>query len=372
MEIDHPLARLEKKIGANWPNMLNARQRTTETFKKINDTLGALSDDRVPLLSKENSSEVSVIAFGSLARQEFTQGSDLDWTLLIDGQVDPDHLKLQKKVEQQLESLCLKSPGQEGTFGDMVFSHDLVHQIGGDEDTNRNTTRRCLMLLESVPLGGNDLAYSSVIKAILLRYLNEDPSFQSKKGQGAVPRFLLNDFARYWRTMAVDFAYKRRKRFGKGAALRVIKLRVSRKLLFASGLLSCFACKMKLANQESAPCPGNANECIQCLSNFLKKTPQEIVALYLLHFLDSKNGEEKDKTRELATQLFSNYDLFLGILEDQAKREHLDSLDLEQFETDEAFKEARELSREFSKNIQTLFFKLDLELTRLTQEYGVF
>ena len=34
-----------------------------------------------------------------------------------------------------------------------------------------------------------------------------------------VPRFLLNDFARYWWTMAVDFAYKQRTRFGEGAAI---------------------------------------------------------------------------------------------------------------------------------------------------------
>ena len=63
------------------------------------------------------------------------------------------------------------------------------------------------MLLESVALGRQE-AHQSVIRAVLKRYLIEDPSFGRQSGPYRVPRFLLNDFARYWRTMTVDFAYK--------------------------------------------------------------------------------------------------------------------------------------------------------------------
>ena len=38
-------------------------------------------------------SNTSVIAFGSLARKEWTSGSDVDWTLMIDGPADMDHLR---------------------------------------------------------------------------------------------------------------------------------------------------------------------------------------------------------------------------------------------------------------------------------------
>jgi hypothetical protein len=34
----------------------------------------------------------------------------------------------------------------------MIGSHDIVHEIGGEDDTNSNTTRRVLLLLESNPL----------------------------------------------------------------------------------------------------------------------------------------------------------------------------------------------------------------------------
>jgi hypothetical protein len=45
-----------------------------------------------------------------------------------------------------------KAPGQTGTFGNMAFSHDIIHQIGGQNDSNKNTTQRILLLLESVEL----------------------------------------------------------------------------------------------------------------------------------------------------------------------------------------------------------------------------
>jgi hypothetical protein len=80
--------------------------------------------------------------------------------------------------------------------------------IGGDNDTNNNTTRRILLLLESQPIGDNK-AHSRVMKGVLSRYILEDsrPKMPTKN---EIPRFLLNDIIRYWRTMAVDFGYKRR------------------------------------------------------------------------------------------------------------------------------------------------------------------
>ena len=360
--MNRPIEDLSKSIGENWTHINSARANTESTLQKIRTVLNSNSKDGVPIFPNDGS--ISVVAFGSLARYEFTSGSDLDWTMLVDGPVDTKHLDIKRETEKNLEELDLRGPGQEGTFGEMVFSHDLVHQIGGDEDTNRNTTRRCLMLLESIPIFGDETAYRRVINAIITRYLEDDPNIVNH-----VPRFLLNDFVRYWRTMAVDFVYKRRKRYGKGAALRLIKLRFSRKLLFASGLLSCFACPMKMSvTQEECP-KADKEACIQCLGNLFKKSPLEIIALYFLKFSEGKN---KDNVQSVASNLFGAYDQFLGVLQDEEVRKHLDNLQPDELDEDSKYQQAREWSHTFNKAILDLFFHLDEELGELTKTYGVF
>src|SRR4051812_32366173 len=64
-------------------------------------------------------------------------------------------------------------PGSSGIFGIMVGSHSLVHEIGGEDDTNSNTTRRILLLLESLAVG-DPAAHTRVRQQILNRYLRDD------------------------------------------------------------------------------------------------------------------------------------------------------------------------------------------------------
>ena len=71
----------------------------------------------------------------------------------------------------------LKGPGREATFGGLAFSHDIINNIGGNEDTNKNTTQRILLLLESKLIANDsieDNAHSRVINGILDRYIRED------------------------------------------------------------------------------------------------------------------------------------------------------------------------------------------------------
>lgn len=48
------------------------------------------------------SGDASVVVFGSLARDEFTDESDLDWTLLVDGQANSDHLHTAQAIRKKL------------------------------------------------------------------------------------------------------------------------------------------------------------------------------------------------------------------------------------------------------------------------------
>ena len=213
-------------------------------------------------------------------------------------------------------------------------------------------------------LGRNE-AYDRVVKNVLLRYIQEDTNFVRQTGPHHVPRFLLNDFARQWWTTAVDFAYKHRARFGKGSAIRNLKLRMSRKLIYVSGLLTCFGCDLGFGPiKRIADCakPGEVSAHHTSVRERLQP-PLETLAGALLAF---------DHLDSTARKLLSAYDGFLGMLTDPTSRKHLEDLEPEQYEADETLKRGRHLSHEFRDGLLELFFDDRSGLSELTKQYGVF
>lgn len=199
--------------------------------------------------------DVSIVMFGSWARGELTEGSDNDWAILTptrrskDEDVDDLAARCQEMFNEDG-----KAPGSQALFGVPFEWRPLATKIGLDKDTNRNLTRRMLTLLESVPLTGP--ARDHCWQAILDRYL------QGIKNHWP-PRFLLNDTIRYWRTICVDFEGKHKGSGGDDPkwVMRNAKLRTSRKMLFAGGLIPTLFCRLRkreeipgfLAAQFSAP-----------------------------------------------------------------------------------------------------------------------
>ena len=248
----------------------------------------------------------------------------------------------------------------------MVDSHDLVHEIGGEDDTNSNTTRRVLLLLESLPIGKRE-AYDRVRRQILNRYIKDDRGLVHASGRLRIPRFLLNDLTRYWRTITVDFVYKQRAEAGRKWFLRNAKLRMSRKLIFASGLLRCFFCQIDpeaaAAREALGPPHIDTTKLLTYLEDELRQTPLDLLARAALRpSIASATGRK----------LFDSYDRFLGVLDNEEKRDELENLKELEIDTSVVWKEIRELSRSFQSGLTDLFFGKDEELSEISIQYGVF
>jgi len=336
------------------------------TYREESARMRASLDE---ILSKEipayASDDTSLVVFGSLARGEWTSGSDLDWTYLIDGQANSDHLRISQEIRNAFLKAKLQEPGQTGIFGNMAFSHDIIHQIGGQYDTNRNTTQRILLLLESHPIGARTEAHERVIRAVINRYLEEDthPLTQNSRAY-RVPRFLLNDIVRFWRTMAVDFASKQRDRAGKGWGIRNAKLRMSRKLIFASGLLICFSANLDPALQAEISTGKNdiKLKLASHIRNQLKATPLEFLA---------RSMEQYGVPEPTAKRLFGAYAEFLDLLNDEVSRDALKNLRSEDSRTDKVFQKVRQFGGAFEQAINHIFFE-NKHIAPLTRKYGVF
>jgi predicted nucleotidyltransferase len=322
------------------------------------------------LLSRETpgytSEDTSLVVFGSLARGEWTSGSDLDWTYLIDGGANSDHLVIAQNIKEVLERAGFQRPGPTETFGKMAFSHDIIHQIGGQNDTNKNTTQRILLLLESCAIGKRTDAHERVLRGVINRYLDEDnhPLTADSKSY-RVPRFLLNDIVRFWRTMAVDFASKQRDRAGKGWGLRNAKLRMSRKLIFASGLLVCFSANLDPDLQSKISTDkkdGIKLTLVQHIRDYVRLTPLEILA---------KSMDRYGVPQSIRQDLFDAYTEFLKVLSDEKSRTALDNLRSSDSRTDPTFRQIREISKLFEHALDHIFFE-NKQIAPLTRKYGVF
>jgi hypothetical protein len=346
---------LENQLGRNWASIRKASEDTTKRRRELDE-----------LFRDRNSPDTSLVVLGSVARQEVTSSSDLDWILLIDGQSVPEHKEQEREVESHLCSHRFIEPGKSGVFGRMVGSHDLVHNIGGEDDLNSNTTRRVLLLLESLPIGNRE-AYDRVRRQILRRYLEDDRGLTYASGDVRVPRFLLNDLTRYWRTVTVDFVYKQRADNDKKWALRNAKLRMSRKLVFAAGLLHCFFCHLD-ASAEDARSALKDTKDVSVLTQYLERqlslTPLEIAAKACL---------DLSIRSETAVAIFDNYDRFLSILDDSEKRSELEQARThEDLRKSNAWNEIREVSSPFHDGLVSLFLINNENLRSLTMKYGVF
>ena len=321
------LGQLARQTGAQFPNLTAARARTES---ELVHRRAAVSAIRLP----EGS---SLCLMGSWGRREVVDGSDDDWLLLVE-----DETVGITRTAEIAKALAVE-PGVEGVFGKAASTRNLIERIGLDSDDNRNLTRRILLLLESQPLTGQAV-YDRVREELIGGYVNE------WVGDRTVPRFFLNDIVRYWRTICVDYAGKERERGGSGWGLRNAKLRNSRKVLFASGLLPLLLC-------ESLP---RAEMGRFLVEQFSAPATDRLAYAFLVA------GAADSGARALGA-----YDQFLGIIGNEACRAELKGLRREDAKRSATFMDARRAGEQLQDALLALLFETP-RFTQVARAYSVF
>jgi hypothetical protein len=323
-----PLELLSEEAGRDFPNLLSARERTADGLR-----------DRGPRLAElEHDEDVSVVLMGSWGRAEVTSGSDDDFMVLANA---PERADVSPGIEEVKEILD-RAPGDQGVFGQPVFCEALAENIGLDLDDNKNLTRRLLFLLESVPATAEDV-HSAARETVLGRYLDESvKDFRP-------PRFLLNDTVRYWRTICVDFAGKEREGPEKWG-LRNAKLRTSRKVLFAGGLLPVLDC----SELDRASMPAFLRD------QFSMPPTDRIAHAFLKHGAADAGG-----------RTLGAYDAFLRLLDDEDFRVELREVIRATADESGAFAEVRRIGHDLQAGLLALLFETE-SLPKLVRDYGIF
>jgi len=335
---DTPLERLQQHSGRSFPALAAARERTARRLEQRARLL-----DGVPL-----DGNVAVVLMGSWGRHELTAGSDDDYVVVVRGLAPAGggwgsaHATAAAVAERfARDPGGFSAPGRQGVFAEVVHSVDLL-RVGLDDDTNTNLTRRMLLVLESVAA-----CHADVLAGVRLDVIQDYLSDALRDHRP--PRFLLNDLVRYWRTIGVDFVAKDRERAGAGWGLRNAKLRTSRKLLFASGLLPVLRCHELRAEAIAA-----------FLADQFAMPPTDRVADAFLRY-----GAAAEGAAALAA-----YDAVIALLDDDAARAELRALDgRAAADRSPRWREVAELGATLEQRLLGLLFETDLG--PVTKRYAV-
>jgi hypothetical protein len=327
----------------------NAATQSEETLEDARVAALAHLCEKQTIAGEGNDLSLGLVAFGSLARHEASPSeSDFDHAVVAFGTIDtPEHIQdYRRAAEKVCEATNLKHPGASRIFGGLITGADLINRIGLDDDTNRTHTQRMLFLEESVPIVGF-AQHRGTMKSILRRYLVDyRPDHLKKAG---VPRFLLNDVVRYWRTVAVDYQAKRwdevdsfsevakGKQSGPKWGMRYIKLRSMRKLAYCGTVISLLMPKLMATDVTE-----------DLLLDQLEMPPLARIA-QLLEFLG-------DEDKDVLGRLLTHADWFVKNFDDAAFRSEVNKVEHPRDPGDnQTFNAARQRSDELQLDLERLF-----------------
>jgi predicted nucleotidyltransferase len=299
-------------LGADAAAVLDgARDRSEQILETLRSVAADLLGGNQDLIIGVN---------GSVARREVTSGSDVDlFVLTRSGDLEAANAA-QKEYRERLVARNIKMPAHGGVFESPLLTTQLTAAIGGEVDTNTYITRRMLYLLEGEWVA-NKAGFDQLRSDLVARYVSEDLDDQK------IVRFFLNDVIRYWRTICVDFESKTADAT-KPRAIRLVKLRLSRMLLYVAGIAA-------------------ARQTVDCDAATKRETLNALLALPPLERLVRIHGMEK------MMPVQALYATFLSSLDQAEIRSQLELPGTEGLSTPE-FKELTEVARDFKVELLDL------------------
>ena len=282
----------------------------------------------------------TIILIGSYGRLESSHISDLDFCIIYNDGVSS---KEKKMIKETINSVFEKIFSKKiSLFLETSFS-DIITNIGGKDDSSIDLTTRILILMESIPLIGDKL-YNKLISKLCKIYLEEYIR------EGKYPLFLTNEIIRFWRTLCIDYRWKKME-MEKPWATRNIKLRFSRKLLcYATLILSVFLSKGIISQDE-----------FQELITY----PSSIKILYIYGLIDKdKNFSERSDLLECIEKIIMQYDDFLKNIYNTNVRKSLEIVDFKKRDTNDNYINIKEKAKEFHNDLVVLIEKIDINIVK--------
>lgn len=201
-----------------------------------------------PLQELQDLKSMTVFVAGSYARNEASIYSDIDLFFVFDGNPkdlsNPNirSLRAFARIIEESDSLGFPAFSNDGEFLKVLEAPEIMRELGGRNDDYLNYfTARMLMLLESVPIYGED-TYQHVVREIIDAYFR-DYSHHPKEFR---PIFLINDILRFWKTLCLNYENKRNQ--PETERDRKVKQKIKNFKLKFSRMLTCFGSISAIAN----------------------------------------------------------------------------------------------------------------------------
>lgn len=276
----------------NFTKILKSFEFSNENIEKLRKDITVVLDKK--LKDNEDLKKLCIVTTGSFARREASEASDLDYFIIIPDHLDKEYVlnKVGKLISEAVQKTVTKDAGSTGTFGvDSIMQEKDLLLLNHNNEHNKDLTRRMLLILEGDYLYNKEL-FLKIRKKILDIYI----------GNNEV-KFIINDIARYYRTMLTDFHYKINFD-NKDWGVRSIKLKFSRKIIYLSGLLSITIIEGTNSREEN----------VENLEEILSFNPLERI----FNLLKSEDA--------ILLKIFKDYNYFLEIISNDKTRSDLDEI----------------------------------------------